>query len=258
MVQLIIPCYNEATRFNIHTFFDNFQFLENVHIIFVNDGSTDTTQELLLTIQLECETKNDTATVSILKLPNNVGKAEAVRQGMLLATKKPNTRFVAYFDADLATPLTEIKSLLNAMQSDSQRKMVLGSRIKKAGSTIERSALRHYTGRIFATVVNNLILKTAIYDTQCGAKMFTKQCAQQIFAEPFVSRWLFDIELISRMQVLYPTSHLNKIIYEQPLNTWKEMGDSKIRIKDLIEMPYQLYQIYNKQKDDFKKNKGTV
>ncbi len=258
MVQLIIPCYNEATRFNIHAFLAYYKLLENVHIIFVNDGSTDSTHELLLTIQIECETRNDNASVSIIKLPSNVGKAEAVRQGMRVATKKPNTKYVAYFDADLATPLTEVKNLLLAMQMDSRRKMVLGARIKKAGSHIERSAVRHYTGRIFATVVNNLILKTAIYDTQCGAKMFTKQCAQQIFAKPFVSRWLFDIELISRIQVLYPTDQLNTIMYEQPLNTWKEMGDSKIRIKDLIEMPQQLFKIYKEQKDDFKKTEGLV
>ncbi len=258
MVQLIIPCYNEATRFNINAFLDYFKGLENVHILFVNDGSTDSTQELLLTIQLECETRNDNASVSIIKLPSNVGKAEAVRQGMRVATKKPNIKFVAYFDADLATPLTEVKNLLNAMLNDSRRKMVMGARIKKAGSHIERSAVRHYTGRIFATVVNNLILKIAIYDTQCGAKMFTKECAQQIFAKPFVSRWLFDIELISRIQMKYPTDQLNKIIYEQPLNTWKEMGDSKIRMKDLVEMPHQLFQIYKKQRDDFKKNEGMV
>lgn len=258
MVQLVIPCHNEAERFNKKAFFSYYEDLENVNFIFVNDGSTDSTQQMLETVQKECQRRDSSIEVTILNLNENVGKAEAVRQGILFAIKNTNTKFVSYFDADFSTPLTEINNLLKVIENDGSRKVVLGSRIKKAGSYIERSQIRHYTGRIFATVVNNLILRIAIYDTQCGAKLFTKECAQQIFDTPFISRWLFDIELISRIQIIYSVSDLNKVIYEQPLNVWKEMGDSKIRFKDLIRMPYQLFLIYNKQKNDFKKSRGMV
>ncbi len=258
MVQLIIPCYNEAERFNKKLFFSFVEALVNVHFIFVNDGSTDTTNNLLEEIRIKALNENPDARVTILNLPKNVGKAAAVREGILFALKNSDTEFVSYFDADFSTPLSEISNFIKVVEIDNRRKAVFGSRIKKAGSHIERSQIRHYTGRIFATVVNNLVLKIAIYDTQCGAKLFTRECAENIFKEPFISRWLFDIELIVRIQVLYQDLDLNKIIYEQPLEVWKEMGNSKIRFKDLLKMPYQLFLIYNKQTNDFKKSGRMV
>lgn len=248
MIQIIIPCYNEAERFNKEMFFSYFDVLEQIHYLFVNDGSTDATKSMLDAVKNEAFQRNPEVSVQVLNLPENVGKAEAVRQGVLTATENKDTKYIAYFDADFSAPLTEINNLKKAMTANTNRKAVLGSRIKKVGSFIERSSMRHFTGRIFATVVNNTILKIAIYDTQCGAKLFTKECAQQVFKEPFVSRWLFDVEVISRLQELYPINELNQIIFEQPLTVWKEMGDSKIRLKDLLKMPYQLFLIYKNQK----------
>lgn len=248
MVQIIIPCYNEAERFNKKMFFSYFDALEQVHYVFVNDGSSDATKNLLDDVKNEAYLKNPEVSVQVLNLPENVGKAEAVRQGVMTAVENNDTKYIAYFDADFAAPLTEINNLKKAITANKHRKVVLGSRIKKSGSLIERSPMRHFTGRFFATVVNNTILKIAIYDTQCGAKLFTKECAQQVFKEPFVSRWLFDVEVISRLQELYPVKELNQIIYEQPLTVWKEMGDSKIRMRDLFKMPYQLFLIRKNQK----------
>lgn len=254
MNNLIIPCYNEAGRFNRKLFFIYFDELVDVHFIFVNDGSTDDTKGFLENIRLEGISKNPKIPITILNLKKNAGKAEAVRQGVLFSLQSPNTKYIAYFDADFSAPLTEITELLKGFEEDPSRMAILGSRIKKAGSLIQRSSVRHYTGRIMATIVNNLLLEIAIYDTQCGAKVFSRNCAELIFREPFVSRWLFDIELISRLQVHYSVDSLRKIIYEHPLKEWREMGNSKIRFRDLMIIPYQLLIIYNKQRDDFKKN----
>ncbi|MBT0608847.1 glycosyltransferase [Aequorivita echinoideorum] len=255
MIDIIIPCYNEAARFNKKLFFSYLENLEQVHIIFVNDGSTDGTREMLNQIKTESISINEKTPITILNLDKNMGKAEAIREGVLFSMQNPKTENIAYFDADFSTPLTEITNLYRAMKEDTKREMILGSRIKKAGSTIERSQMRHYSGRIMATIVNNTILKIPIYDTQCGAKLITKRCAEIIFSEPFVSRWLFDIELISRLQVRYSKKSLKEIMYEQPLKTWVEMGDSKIRFKDLLRIPYQLFLIYKKQTND-EKNLG--
>lgn len=256
MVKIIIPCYNEAGRFKKELFFDYVDRLAHLAVAFVlvNDGSTDSTDKLLDDIKSEVLQRKPQIPIHLVKLPKNVGKAEAVRQGMLFALPAADTHFVAYFDADFSTPLTEVLHLLAAINNDSRRKFILGSRIKKAGARIERSLLRHVTGRIFATVVNNTVLKIAVYDTQCGAKLFTAACARDLFAEPFVSRWLFDIELITRLQRQFPVSELRHTIYEQPLEVWKEMGDSKIKFKDLVRMPYQLFLIHKNQQNGRNKN----
>jgi dolichyl-phosphate beta-glucosyltransferase len=77
---IVIPCYNEARRFNIHTFKELPCEAQPQQFLFVNDGSTDGTLQVL-----ECLRNYDPQRFAICNLPENVGKAEAVRQGLLHA-----------------------------------------------------------------------------------------------------------------------------------------------------------------------------
>ncbi len=233
---VVIPCFNEGERFPLGTFKN---FLQDNHcsFYFVNDGSTDNTLDVLNNLK-----KNFNDVVHIIDLPQNKGKGEAVRQGFLAAFKAGDFDHIGYFDADLATPLEEIEYLLRHF--DENTKIVLGARVLRLGAVIERNPLRHYLGRIFATMAST-VLDIKVYDSQCGAKLFEEKMAKLLFKEPFISKWLFDLELLYRLKLNNPDLFFKSTL-EVPLRTWKEKGNSKIKITDFLTAPFELIKIKKK------------
>jgi len=244
-VTVIIPCYNEANRLPVQEYrkflFNN---TEN-NIVFVNDGSTDDTLGVLE--QLRCEFS---AQIHILHLPTNVGKAEAVRKGILSQTNSKNRDIIGFMDADLATPFDELRHFLFEF-SNPRIRFVFGSRFSRIGARIIRLHHRHYFGRIVATLVS-IYLNIPIYDSQCGAKFFHGNFARRLFMEPFISRWLFDIELFKRISLL--GLNVEDCSLELPLHSWTEKGGSKIGIKDYLRLPLE----FGKVIKHYAHNKGHL
>ena len=230
---IIIPCFNEEKRLDFSRF-TNFIEGNLCHFYFVNDGSEDNTLRLLEKLQELFPEK-----VKVLELSHNVGKAEAVRKGILSALDTESFAYIGFFDADLATPLEEIDFLLNYLKAET--KIVIGSRVKRLGSSILRTPSRHYMGRVFATFAS-LLLDIKVYDSQCGAKFFEKDTAKTLFLEPFVSKWLFDLEIIFRFKKLNPVNFDQEII-EVPLRSWSEKKGSKLKLTDIAKAPVELFKI---------------
>jgi dolichyl-phosphate beta-glucosyltransferase len=237
MLTLVIPCYNEADRLDQNTFVEFSKQNPDVHFLFVNDGSTDTTANIIASMMMLAGNR-----MKLLDLPENSGKAEAVRSGVLQALAVEPAGYVGYWDADLATPLAAIHDLMEAALTVPTRRFVCGSRILRMGARIERRWLRHYFGRIVATAASN-VLDLPFYDTQCGAKLIEKDLAAQIFGQPFISRWLFDLELIARIIETLGRPEACGTIYEVPLTEWKDVGESRIKLSYLPRIPYELFRI---------------
>jgi dolichyl-phosphate beta-glucosyltransferase len=221
---LVIPCYNEAERLDeeaVARLLDD----ARVNVLFVNDGSSDGTSALLQRL-----VRRHGERVRALELAVNGGKGEAVRRGMLEALKLgvPGD-IVGFFDADFATPPEELPLLLDAIESKGG-KVALGARIARLGAHVERSAVRHYIGRVFATAAST-VLSLSVYDTQCGAKLFRDVPAlRAALAVPFRSRWAFDVEFIGRLlagDVNAPGLSEADFI-EVPLRTWRDKRGSKL------------------------------
>ena len=231
----IIPCFNEGNRMFGTELSSAFEKYSSIDFLLVDDGSTDSTATIL-----EAFNQKHTNVTSLL-LPKNVGKAEAIRSGVTAHSRKEYA-YIGYLDADMATPISELVAILDFAQKKINYRFLMGSRIKRLGSNINRYSYRHYIGRVFATIISAIILKTPIYDTQCGAKIMDFKLAQTLFEKPFLTRWLFDVELLLRMKQL--NADFYKEVYEYPLETWIEKGNSKIRFKDMLVLPYQLLTIY--------------
>lgn len=235
---IIIPCYNEEHRIDRAAFEAFLQAGNSVGLIFVNDGSTDGTSAVLHDIEARW-----TPRVTVLELTNNRGKAEAVRQGLLMALSLPQAEYVGYFDADLATPLSAISDFVHTLTVRKDISFVVGARVALLGRRIKRKAYRHYLGRIFATAAS-LVLRLPIYDTQCGAKLFRVTPAlTDLLSSPFGSRWIFDVELIARFLQRNGSSNG---IFELPLAEWMDVGGSRVRGMDFLRAIGELSAIYRR------------
>ncbi len=233
---IVIPSYNEEKRLPIREFDEFILNDRSVKFLIVNDGSTDNTLNILKKLK-----NHHPDQINIQHLKKNLGKADAIRNGMLELESKREFKYVGYMDADLATPLNQINKLRDVLDRSENISFVFGSRIAKLGSNIKRNTYRHYLGRIVATLIS-MELKLAIYDTQCGLKLFRREILNTLFMESFKSKWLFDVELFHRLMRL--NSNISLIAREIPLDTWVEKGNSKITFTDVLKIPVELYRIH--------------
>jgi dolichyl-phosphate beta-glucosyltransferase len=235
---IVVPSYNEELRLPVDQF-QRFLCESQVHLVFVDDGSRDNTLDRLESIRKGHEDR-----VFVLRSPANQGKAEAVRMGINFALQQ-DAEYVGYWDADLATPLDAIQQFMTVFAERPDLDMVFGSRVKLLGRHVERRTGRHYLGRVFATVVS-VMLRLPIYDTQCGAKIFRiRPETGGLTAEPFRTRWVFDVELLARYirQQGSPNAAAQRI-YEYPLLVWEDVGGSKVKPFDFFVALRDVMRIY--------------
>jgi glycosyltransferase involved in cell wall biosynthesis len=242
-INIVVPCYNEATRLPVARFREFVARQDRVRFLFVNDGSSDDTSAVLQRLH-----DTDPAHFSFIELAHNRGKAEAVRAGMIRALGS-DAAFAGYWDADLATPLDEIPRFVRALDDNPGYQICFGSRVRLLGRAIDRNPYRHYLGRLFATVASQ-VLRLPVYDTQCGAKLFRVTAeARALFAEPFSVNWTFDVEIIARVQAQRSAESLARgasVIYELPLNAWHDVAGSKVHARDFFRSLFEMLRIYAK------------
>ena len=239
---VVIPCYNEADRLDRQAF-ARFAACNEVTFLFVDDGSTDSTRQTLIALQ---ESRPDR--FKLLALGQNLGKAEAVRRGLLAACES-NPTYVGFWDADLATPLDDILAFRSLLDARPDIEMVFGSRVNLLGRNVHRRLARHYVGRVFATAAST-VLGLGIYDTQCGAKLFRVNPGfVDRLQAPFIGGWIFDVEMIAREVRARRASGMTpaaKVIFEYPLMEWRDVAGSKIKPIDWIKVAINLGRIYVK------------
>ena len=216
---LVVPCFNEESRIKSKEFIAALSSCPDLHWLFVNDGSTDGTLNTLKTLQKDREDR-----IYIHDLEKNSGKGEAVRQGLLKAVEL-EAKVTGFFDADLATPMSEVLRLVELTKMRSEQ-VILGSRVFLLGHHIKRTRWRFLLGRTYAKITS-FLLKINVHDTQCGAKVIVNfDGLNDCLEHPFISNWLFDVELINRL--IYTGNLTVDDFFEEPLLEWTDMAGSKI------------------------------
>jgi glycosyltransferase involved in cell wall biosynthesis len=221
---LVVPCYNEAARIDRRAFIQAIEKWPWISFCFVDDGSTDSTSELL------AHMANLSPAFHAIYLPENAGKAEAVRAGVMYLCENTRADFIGFWDADLATPLDEVQRFMSLFEDFPQTRVIMGSRCPFLGTNIRRTACRGLVGGIVRLIIR-FALGVPVWDTQCGAKIFTRELAQELFKNPFRTQWLFDVEILSRLG-----KRLSTTVRECPLNAWFDVPGSKINLRALMEL----------------------
>jgi dolichyl-phosphate beta-glucosyltransferase len=229
---MVVPCFNEEKRIKLN-YWNDLARIPNVHWIFVNDGSSDDTKEVL----------NKITNSTIIDINKNVGKAEAIRKGITETYKKNSGEsfWVGYLDADSAFEIEDIRKVIELVYSKSSAyDSYWGSRVALAGRKITRNNLRHILSRILITFFGYK-MRDLPYDPQTGFKIFKFNNQQmEIFEKRFETKWFVDLEILIRYQVL--EKQIMKI-WEEPVNTWKDVDGSNIRGFELITVVKDLIKI---------------
>ena len=238
---LVVPCHNEAARLDPDAFLRFGATHPQVGFVLVDDGSDDGTREVHERMRAAAP-----AQVTTLHHAPRRGKGETVRAGVLAGLAQ-GVPLVGFLDADLSTPLVAIDDFLALLRVRPDVEFVLGSRVMLMGRDVRRRALRHYLGRVFATAAS-LALDLPVYDTQCGAKVIRANPeTASLFAEPFRSPWVFDVELIARylrLPVAPGAPARRNRLYELVVPAWHDRPGSKLRWLDFVRAMVDLVYIW--------------
>ena len=72
---------------------------------------------------------------------------------------------------------------------------------------------------------------------------------RRVLAEPFISRWIFDVEIIARFLAQRKSGErapVRSIIVEKPLQRWTDVDGSKLRPRDFVRVWGDFLRIYGR------------
>ena len=188
---LVIPAYNEAGRISHLLSEINDEAFE---YIFVCDG-TDNTSEIITS-----HFQGQNYHMQCLVFSERKGKGGGIVAGFNV-TKKP---FIGFIDADQSVSLKTIKKLFEdleqELEADPHIGACIGSRYVK-DSNIEKfqPISRRIMSRVF-NMTTRVLFGLSYHDTQCGAKVCTKEAFDSISQDLKSTGFEFDVELIWRLE----------------------------------------------------------
>ena len=83
--------------------------------------------------------------------------------------------------------------------------------------------------------ITNILFLNKVSDTQCGCKIFDKDLLGIAFNEPFISGWLFDIEIFLRLK---KANKLN--LLEHQIVRLNDNSGSRLERKHLMQIAKEL------------------
>lgn len=186
-LSIVIPALDETDRLpdGLGRLFAHVE-PSSTEVIVVDDGSTDNTARVAAH-HLEPFPHH-----SVVQLTVNRGKGAAVKAGVARA----RGRSIVFMDADMATDLNCLPSLLAALEN---AHIAIGSRAAPEAEITGATFMREMGGRSFNRIVRS-VTPLRFLDTQCGFKAFRASTAKLLFHLSSIQGLAFDVELLALAQ----------------------------------------------------------
>jgi dolichyl-phosphate beta-glucosyltransferase len=242
-VSLLIPIYN-GEKYLLKTFEKLEKFCrtqKNVRqIIFINDGSTDSTQ-LVINDFIKKTTLN---TFSVLWYKENKGKGYALQYA--IKNTQNLSENIVFTDVEIPYGLECIQNGLKKMNEHIG--IVIGDRTQAIGR--QYSTYRYFFNRVFRFFIPKQVRE--IPDTQSGMKIFKREIAQKLFSNIKTLRWVFDLELLLMAKINNIGIDMIPVELEKKVETKSGVSfkkHSKEILKDLLKIYwYEKKGLYNFEK----------
>lgn len=214
-LSVIVPAYNEESRLK-EGFNHYYSYLSKLdyawELIFVNDGSTDRTLQILEKL---AKKKLD---IKIITYSKNRGKGFAIVVGV----RASKGQYVLFTDIDHSVPIETIETFYDYF--DNGYSVVIGSRrVYGAKIMIRQNLLRESMGRVFTFLVR-FFINWKIRDATCGFKAFERKVAKKLFQKLLIYDWAFDAE------ILYLCKKYQIKLAQAPVR-WSDVRGTKVSLK---------------------------
>ena len=214
-ISVVVPACNEALYIYrcVELVEKKIQNLtDSYEIILAEDGSTDGTSIVAAKIARQ------NPRVFHIHSDERLGRGRALKTAFSYA--KGET--LIYLDADLASGLSALSSLINAVKEDYS--VASGSRHLK-GSRVKRPISRWAASIVYNLLVR-VIFRDGVHDHQCGFKAFRRELLDSLLDSIDADDWFWDTE------ILIKSSRSGYSVTEVPIE-WTEnrgRGESKVNL----------------------------
>lgn len=227
-LSVIVPAYNEEGRISetlrgIDSYLEGRDY--DYEIIVVVNGSSDKTFDVVK--KLESTTVQKATALNLAE----GGKGNAVKRGIL---DKATGDIVMFMDADNATPISEIEKFLPFFKEGFD--VVIGSRYTDPDLVKVHQPFYRIVLSRMSNLLIQLLAVPGIKDTQLGFKAFAGTAAKDIFKFVTISRWGFDMEVLT-------VARLRGYKIKEVGVSWTEHGGGHVPMKAYIESLIDLMKI---------------
>lgn len=209
---MVVPCYNKED-----VVFETLSELKKAvcecgfeyEIVLVDDGSSDGT---LAELEKFAKGNKETKVVAMRK---NIGKGGALLEGF----RHSHGDLVLFADADSDLPPKQIRIFLEYIDRY-RADIVIGSK-NHPDSIVEYPFLRRFLSRVYL-IINFILFKMPISDTQVGMKLFRRQVLEYAAPRMLVKKFAYDLELL--VLAHHGGFHIKEAPIELRFRGWSGVG----------------------------------